>query len=53
MYDAFLKDFLKKSESKIDAALADAKKTSSSIASSVKAAASDAVASSEGVKKDD
>ena len=53
LYDAFLKDFLKRSESKIDAALADAKKTSSSIASSVKAAASDAAASSEGVKKDD
>ena len=52
LYDVFLKDFLKKNESKIDAALADAKKTSSSIAVSVNVAVSDAAASSEGVKKD-
>jgi receptor expression-enhancing protein 5/6 len=54
LYDSFLKDFLKKNESKIDAAFADAKKTSSNIAGSVSAAANDAVAaaSTEGVKKD-
>jgi receptor expression-enhancing protein 5/6 len=49
LYNAFLRDFLKKNESKIDAALADASKTTSSVANSV----TDAVnASSEGVKKD-
>ena len=33
LYDNFLKDFLKKNESRIDAAMADAKKNASSIAS--------------------
>jgi receptor expression-enhancing protein 5/6 len=32
LYDSFLRDFLKKNESKIDAALADASKTASSVA---------------------
>jgi receptor expression-enhancing protein 5/6 len=31
LYDSFLKDFLKKNESKIDAAMADAKKTVNSV----------------------
>mmetsp|Transcript_25441 Transcript_25441/g.39065 ORF Transcript_25441/g.39065 Transcript_25441/m.39065 type:complete len:194 (+) Transcript_25441:101-682(+) len=44
LYDAFLKDFLKKNESKIDAALKDAKKSASSIASEVAAASADATA---------
>jgi receptor expression-enhancing protein 5/6 len=45
MYDAFLKDFLKKNESRIDAAMADAKKQAGGIASEFAAAASDAAAS--------
>jgi receptor expression-enhancing protein 5/6 len=44
LYDSFLKDFLKKNESRIDAALADAKKNASSIASEL-AGASNALAS--------
>jgi len=43
LYDSFLKDFLKKNESKIDVALADAKKTASAVASDVSAAAKEAV----------
>merc|ERR1712154_303623 len=38
LYDSFLKDFLKKNESKIDAALNDAKQSASVIASEVAAA---------------
>ena len=38
LYNSFLKDFLKKNESKIDAALADAKKTSAAVAADVAAA---------------
>lgn len=33
LYDSFLKDFLKKNESRIDAALADAKKQAGGVAS--------------------
>jgi len=44
LYDSFLKDFLKKNESKIDAALADAKKNAGTIASEAAAATSDVVA---------
>jgi len=35
LYDSFLKDFLKKNESKIDAALDDAKRTARSVGSEV------------------
>ena len=54
LYDSFLKDFLKKSESRIDAALADAKKTAGAVASDVAAATNEAVASVSGeeAKKD-
>jgi receptor expression-enhancing protein 5/6 len=54
LYDSFLKDFLKKNESRIDAALADAKKNAGAVASDVAGATSDAVAavSSADVKKD-
>merc|ERR1711971_367935 len=38
LYDSFLKDFLKKNESKIDAALNDAKRSASTVASEVVAA---------------
>merc|ERR1711862_426178 len=38
LYDSFLKDFLKKNESKIDKALSDAKKKASLIASEAGAA---------------
>merc|ERR1712087_1021403 len=41
LYDSFLKDFLKKNESKIDAALNDAKKSASIIASEMAAATAD------------
>jgi len=41
LYDSFLKDFLKKNESKIDAALNDAKQSASIIASEVAAATAD------------
>lgn len=41
MYEAFLKDFLKKNESRIDAAMADAKKQASSIASEFETASRD------------
>mmetsp|Transcript_19954 Transcript_19954/g.36194 ORF Transcript_19954/g.36194 Transcript_19954/m.36194 type:complete len:186 (-) Transcript_19954:391-948(-) len=45
IYDSFLKDFLKKNESKIDAALNEAKRSASSITS--------AATSSTGTKKDE
>lgn len=45
LYEAFLKDFLKKNESRIDAALADAKKNASSIASEIAGASSDLASS--------
>lgn len=35
LYDSFLKDFLKKNESKIDVALADAKKSAGAVAADV------------------
>lgn len=38
LYDSFLKDFLKKNESKIDAALNDAKRTAGSVSSEIAAA---------------
>jgi receptor expression-enhancing protein 5/6 len=41
LYDSFLKDFLKKNESRIDAALADAKKNAGSIASELAGATND------------
>lgn len=43
LYEAVLKDFLKKNESKIDAALADAKKNAGNIASDVAKAGNDIV----------
>lgn len=43
LYDSFLKDFLKKNESKIDAALSQATQTASSMASEATAAAGDAI----------
>ena len=53
LYDSFLKDFLKKNESRIDAALADAKKNAGAVASDVAAVASDVVSpASEESKKD-
>lgn len=54
LYDSFLRDFLKKNESKIDTALADASKTTSSVSNNVGASVTDAVnaATSEEVKKD-
>ena len=41
LYDNFLRDFLKKNESRIDAAFADAKKTGSAVASELAAAGND------------
>ena len=38
LYDSFLKDFLKKNECKIDAALDDAKRTAGTISSEIAAA---------------
>ena len=54
LYECFLRDFLKKNESKIDSAFADASKTTSSVANNVGASVTDAVnaATSEEVKKD-
>jgi MFS-type transporter involved in bile tolerance (Atg22 family) len=43
LYESVLKDFLKKNESKIDAALADAKKNAGAIASDAVKAGSDLV----------
>lgn len=42
LYDSFLKDFLKKNESKIDAALNDAQRTANNIVSDAAVAAADA-----------
>lgn len=44
LYDNFLKDFLKKSESRIDAALADAKKSAGSIAADLAGATNELAA---------
>mmetsp|Transcript_16785 Transcript_16785/g.24314 ORF Transcript_16785/g.24314 Transcript_16785/m.24314 type:complete len:189 (-) Transcript_16785:76-642(-) len=56
LYDSFLKDFLKKNESKIDAALADATKKAGKLATEASAAASEvvgaAVTASSSSKKD-
>jgi hypothetical protein len=43
LYDHFLKDFLKKNESRIDAALADAKKSAGSVASELSAAGAEMI----------
>jgi len=43
LYDTFLRDILKQNESKIDAALADAKKSAGQVASEASAATSEAV----------
>ena len=43
LYDNFLKDLLKKNESRIDAALADAKQNASTIVGEMAGAATDAV----------
>lgn len=51
LYDSFLKDFLKKNESRIDAALADAKKSAGAVASDVAAATNEAVAAVTGETK--
>jgi len=48
LYDNFLKDFLKKNESRIDAAMADAKKNAGNIASEIAGATSDIAASAVG-----
>ena len=64
LYDSFLKDFLKKNESKIDAALDDAKRTTSTISAEIAAAtaeisaaglkaASDYASSKDSGKKDE
>jgi receptor expression-enhancing protein 5/6 len=41
LYDSFLRDFLKKNESKIDAALNDAKRSAATVASEVAGAAAE------------
>ena len=51
LYDAVLKDFLKKNESRIDAALADAKKNAGAIASEIAGASSDLASSVVGSKE--
>jgi hypothetical protein len=43
LYDHFLKDFLKKNESRVDAALADAKKSAGSMASELSSAGAELV----------
>lgn len=52
MYEAFLKDFLKKNESRIDAAMADAKKQAGNIASEFASASGELTASLSESKKD-
>ena len=52
LYDSFLKDFLKQNESKIDAALADAKKSASQVAAEASAAVREIVASAVEAKRD-
>lgn len=44
LYDSFLKDFLKKNESKIDAALSDAKRTVSTVGGEIAAASAEITA---------
>jgi receptor expression-enhancing protein 5/6 len=51
LYDHFLKDFLKKNESRIDAALADAKKQAGSMASDVTGDLSSSTTKSKETKK--
>ena len=53
LYDSFLKDFLKKNESKIDAALAEAKTTAGAVAADVAKATGDVIETvTEETKKD-
>jgi receptor expression-enhancing protein 5/6 len=52
LYDAFLKDFLKKNESRIDAAMADAKKNAGTIASEMASATSEVVAAAAAAASD-
>lgn len=49
MYDAFLKDFLKKNESRIDAAMNDAKKQATAIATEFASASNDAATAASGL----
>lgn len=52
LYDSFLKDFLKQNESKIDAALKDAKTSASKVAAEASKATIDAASAiSENMKK--
>ena len=44
LYDSFLKDFLKKNESKIDAALSDAKRSVSTVSGEIAAASAEITA---------
>ncbi len=53
LYDAFLKDFLKKNESRIDAAMADAKKNAGTIASELSSATSDLVGAASAAVSDE
>ena len=48
LYNNFLKDFLKKNESRIDAAVAEAKKSGGAIASELAGAAGDIAAAATG-----
>jgi len=52
LYDSFLKDFLKKNESKIDAALNDAQRTASNIVAEAAAAAGEATSAGINAAKD-
>lgn len=51
LYDSFLKDFLKKNESKIDAVLADAKKSADSIVTEAAAVTGDVVGAAVDIAK--
>eukprot|EP00542_Grammatophora_oceanica_P016637 CAMPEP_0194030982 /NCGR_PEP_ID=MMETSP0009_2-20130614/4280_1 /TAXON_ID=210454 /ORGANISM="Grammatophora oceanica, Strain CCMP 410" /LENGTH=186 /DNA_ID=CAMNT_0038671029 /DNA_START=95 /DNA_END=655 /DNA_ORIENTATION=- len=53
LYDSFLKDFLKKNESKIDAALEQAKKSAGSVAADASAVTTEAVKAVSGDGKKD
>ena len=55
LYDSFLRDFLKKNESRIDAAMADARKSAGTIASELAGATNEiaaGVVGKSGAKKD-
>ena len=51
LYDSFLRDFLKKNESRIDAAMADARKNAGTIASELAGATSEIAAGVTGKKE--